>query len=301
MKVAERPKIPSEPHFESSLMFFEEGKSLIDKDHVQACGKLYKAAEEAVKAITVHLNLKDILSDVEKRGEWSYIDLQRAVTRISRLIGGWFRSAWDAAWTLQVACFQEKKLGVEDVKLRLPEVEMLVSAAQNMFRILPLSFIVEYVDRSLSRVAEDLRVVVRGEFEKPMSELRSQVDKLREEAGVNIGGLRSEISSVLREIEAVRGEVEKLTSKLSSELAKLSEEVVKLRSELEAFRSDIYSKSESLKSEIVALKGEVESTKKNIDMKIGELNSELSTLKNGFKSRTKVTLWLLGLRRRLLN
>jgi hypothetical protein len=39
-----------------ALKYLEEGRSLIDEDPVQASEKLYKAAEEAVKALAHHFN-----------------------------------------------------------------------------------------------------------------------------------------------------------------------------------------------------------------------------------------------------
>lgn len=51
-----------------ALKYLEEGKSLVDKDPVQASEKLYKAAEEVVKALATYFNLSDILEDVAKSG-----------------------------------------------------------------------------------------------------------------------------------------------------------------------------------------------------------------------------------------
>jgi len=44
-------------HLELAERFLTEGRGLIDKDPVQASEKLYKAAEEAVKAIAIALDL----------------------------------------------------------------------------------------------------------------------------------------------------------------------------------------------------------------------------------------------------
>ena len=47
----------------------------MDEDPVQASEKLYKAAEESVKALAIHYNLSDILEVVEKFGKLSLDEL----------------------------------------------------------------------------------------------------------------------------------------------------------------------------------------------------------------------------------
>jgi hypothetical protein len=128
------PDVAAESHLELSLRYLEEGKNLVDKDPVQASEKLYKAAEEAVKALTIHLDLKGILESVEKRGRWTVTELEKAVIKISEKLGRWFISAWDSAWALHVWGFHEAKFDDEDVRERLPDVEKIVTEAQNFIR-----------------------------------------------------------------------------------------------------------------------------------------------------------------------
>jgi hypothetical protein len=120
------PQAAAESHLELAVRYLEEGKNLIDKDPVQASEKLYKAAEEAVKALTTYFNLKDILEDVERSGRWSVGKLEKAALRISEKVGEWFRSSWDAAWALHVWGFHEAKFDLEDVRTRLPNIERMV-------------------------------------------------------------------------------------------------------------------------------------------------------------------------------
>ena len=47
--------------------YLEEGRSLVDKDPVQASEKLYKAAKECVKALAIHSNLIEVLEKVKER------------------------------------------------------------------------------------------------------------------------------------------------------------------------------------------------------------------------------------------
>jgi hypothetical protein len=117
-------------HLELAERFLSEGKELIDKDPVQASEKLYKAAEEAVKAIATVLNLDEARKALEK-GRWTVSLLNDAIYAISEKLGvekiiDW----WDAAWFLHVEGFHEARLRSVDVAKRLGHVEALVSLAK---------------------------------------------------------------------------------------------------------------------------------------------------------------------------
>jgi hypothetical protein len=81
-------RLDAERHIDLALRYLEEGRSLVDKDPVQASEKLYKAAEEAVKALATRFGLGDILKRVEGRGRWTVTELEKAVSRISEKLGG---------------------------------------------------------------------------------------------------------------------------------------------------------------------------------------------------------------------
>jgi hypothetical protein len=125
------PEAVAEAHLELAVRFLAEGKALTDRDPVQASEKLYKAAEEAVKALAIHLSLSEILRRVEERGRWTVADLEKAVLRSSERLG-WLRQSWDAAWVLHVWGFHEARLDAEDVKARVPDVERLVEGARRV-------------------------------------------------------------------------------------------------------------------------------------------------------------------------
>ena len=105
MRMPEKAESPSRPppnsevkkHLDLALAFLEEGGSLARKNPAQASEKLYKAAEESVKLLAIHLGLTGALSRVGRRGRWAAADLEKAVEAISRKLGEWFRAAWDAA------------------------------------------------------------------------------------------------------------------------------------------------------------------------------------------------------------
>jgi len=117
-------------HLELAERFLAEGRELIDKDPVQASEKLYKAAEEAVKAIATALNLDEVRKALEK-GRWILSLLDDAIYAISEKLGvkelmDW----WDAAWFLHVEGFHEARLRSVDVAKRIGHVEALVSLAK---------------------------------------------------------------------------------------------------------------------------------------------------------------------------
>jgi hypothetical protein len=128
------PQVAVEAHLELSLKYLDEGRALVDKDPVQASGKLYKAAEEVVKALAIFYNLQDVLSGVEGKGRWTVSYLEKAVEAISERLGGWFLQSWDNAWALHVWGFHEAKLDSNAVEMRLPYVERMVLEAERIVR-----------------------------------------------------------------------------------------------------------------------------------------------------------------------
>jgi hypothetical protein len=116
------------------LRYLEEGEALIDRDPVQASEKLYKAAEEVVKALTMHLNISEVLNTVDNRSRWTVTELEKAVREIARKIGNWFVDAWDAANYLHVWGFHEAKLEPDDIRIRLPHIERMVLEAQKLVK-----------------------------------------------------------------------------------------------------------------------------------------------------------------------
>jgi len=86
-----------EKHLDLALTFLEEGKNSIEKNSVQASEKLYKAAEESVKLLALHLGISDVLSQAKQRDRRTVTDLEKGVEAISRKLGDWFGEAWDRA------------------------------------------------------------------------------------------------------------------------------------------------------------------------------------------------------------
>ncbi|GAB6946706.1 PaREP1 family protein [Vulcanisaeta sp. JCM 16161] len=126
------PETTMKARLELAMKYLDEGEALIDRDPAQASEKLYRAAEEVVKALAQYYDLKDVLSRVEGRGRWTVTDLEKAVLAISRTLGDRVRHSWDTANYLHVWGFHETKLDPEDVRERVPDIEKMVQEAQKI-------------------------------------------------------------------------------------------------------------------------------------------------------------------------
>jgi hypothetical protein len=107
----------------------EAEECLAKGDAVQSSEKLYKAAEECVKALSARLNLPEA-KEAEGKGRWTVALLERAVRKLADKLGTDVQLGWDAASHLHVWGFHEAKLEVEDVKARIPLIKRLVELAE---------------------------------------------------------------------------------------------------------------------------------------------------------------------------
>jgi hypothetical protein len=110
-------------------LFVEAEEYLARGDAIQSSEKLYKAAEECVKALSERLNLPEV-KDAEGRGMWTVTLLERAVRRLTDKLGMDVQLGWDAANHLHVWGFHEAKLEVEDVKARIPLIRRLIDLTE---------------------------------------------------------------------------------------------------------------------------------------------------------------------------
>lgn len=113
-------------HIEIAHKFFQEGIQIVDNDPIQASEKLYKAAEEAVKALAIINNLDKILTRVKNRGRWTVTDLENVIDAITKTYGEEIETSWDAAWRLHVFGFHEAMLTPEEVKTAIPHIHKLL-------------------------------------------------------------------------------------------------------------------------------------------------------------------------------
>ncbi|MEM2617651.1 MAG: PaREP1 family protein [Thermofilaceae archaeon] len=107
------------------LLLTEAEEFLMKGDAVQSSEKLYKAAEECVKALSEIFELEEVKA-AEERGRWTVTLLEKAVRKLTDKLGMEVQLGWDAASHLHVWGFHEAKLDREDVERRMPIVKRLV-------------------------------------------------------------------------------------------------------------------------------------------------------------------------------
>jgi len=123
-------------HIELAKKFLAKGRGLIDRDPVQASEKLYKAAEEIVKALAIALELPEA-SIASESGRWRTTLLDNAVRGIAKKLGiEDFRRWWASAYYLYVEGFHEARLSSEAVKEWYGDVEAMVNLAEKVLRSL---------------------------------------------------------------------------------------------------------------------------------------------------------------------
>ncbi len=121
-------------HLSLALRYLEEGRTQIEKDPVQASEKLYKAAEEAVKALATGLDLEQARI-AAKYGVWWTRLLNRAAEDAAEKLGiEEFALWWKAAYYLHVEGFHEARLDSEDVKRNYRYIEALVTTAEKILK-----------------------------------------------------------------------------------------------------------------------------------------------------------------------
>jgi len=111
--------------------FLDKGKKYVELGNsVQASEKLYKAAEEAVKALAqAHAN--GTWKEAEEKGRWTSPLLFKAVVEIARsLRNEEIRKYWAVAWTLHVEGFHEARLDIDYIREELGDIEKLVKLVE---------------------------------------------------------------------------------------------------------------------------------------------------------------------------
>ncbi|ADN50557.1 PaREP1 family protein [Vulcanisaeta distributa] len=118
-------------HAGLAIAMFSEGLNLISKgDIIQSSEKLYKAVEEAIKALAIAKNLDEAREALEK-GRWTVSLLDRAAIKL----GDGVRQAWAEAYFLHVNGFHEVRIGIDEVRARIPIIQELINEVKREFAI----------------------------------------------------------------------------------------------------------------------------------------------------------------------
>lgn len=110
---------------------FREAENHLSKgDSVQASEKLYKVAEECIKAMAEALGL-DEAREARRRGRWTLRLLDVAAAKLAEKLGRRVYDDWSHAYFLHVEGFHEARLSIDQVKARARYVEELLEIARN--------------------------------------------------------------------------------------------------------------------------------------------------------------------------
>jgi hypothetical protein len=108
--------------------YLEDAERYVERnDPVQASGKLYKAAGEALKILAKRFSLPEYRED---RGRWTSTLLLSAVRKLSEKVNPQIANWWHAAWLLHVEGLHEERLSIEEVKFRVKFIEEIVKFAE---------------------------------------------------------------------------------------------------------------------------------------------------------------------------
>jgi len=134
-KLSLNPREEAITRIEVAECFLEEAKKYVEKgDPVQASEKLYKVAEECIKALAAYYEVPE-LDDVRRRGRWDTWLLGKAATSLAEKLGEEkIRIAWSLAYEIHVWGFHEAKYSMREVKHVLPYVEQLLQYTKERVR-----------------------------------------------------------------------------------------------------------------------------------------------------------------------
>ncbi|BDR93099.1 PaREP1 family protein [Vulcanisaeta souniana] len=125
------PSDTAKAHAELALAMFNEGLGFVDKgDVVQASGRLYKAVEEAIKALAIAKNLDEAREALE-RGRWTVSLLDDAASKL----GDVAERAWAEAYFLHVNGFHEVRIKIDEVERRVKYIRPLIDEVREVIGV----------------------------------------------------------------------------------------------------------------------------------------------------------------------
>jgi hypothetical protein len=121
------PRVALEARVKLAERYLAEAKEhLVGGDAVQASGKLYKVAEECIKALAQRYDTPERREAVREGRWWAQL-LGKAARRLARELGEpRIEYAWAVAYDVHVRGFHEAKYTVEDVKEDVGHMEWLL-------------------------------------------------------------------------------------------------------------------------------------------------------------------------------
>ena len=112
--------------------YLNEAREYVNKgDAVQASEKLYKAAEEIVKALAEKYRTPEY-QEFMREGRWHTYLLGMASKTLAKELSYWILDGWNAAYDLYVWGFHERKYTIEYVKVGMAKIEEMVREAKRI-------------------------------------------------------------------------------------------------------------------------------------------------------------------------
>lgn len=113
---------------------FRSGKEPFEKgDVVQASERLYKVAEECIKALSLIAGLEEA-GEARTRSRWTLKLLDSAARRLAEIISEDILYVWDSAYYLHIEGFHEARLDPEAVEIRVKLIEKLLKITRKTIR-----------------------------------------------------------------------------------------------------------------------------------------------------------------------
>ncbi len=129
------PKEEVDTRIEVAEHFLKEAREYIEKgDAVQASEKLYKVAEECIKALAIKFKMPEV-EEAKREGRWWTKLLARASAKLaSTLNEPIILHGWSTAYNLHVWGFHEMALDIDSVKASLPTIEQLLAKTRELIK-----------------------------------------------------------------------------------------------------------------------------------------------------------------------
>jgi hypothetical protein len=129
------PREEASIHVKLAEKFLEEAKKFIEQgDAVQASEKLYKVAEECVKALAIMFRAPEV-EEARREGRWWTKLLSRASKKLSlKLKEPIISYGWSVGYDLHVWGFHEASLDIDSVKAVAPIIEQLLAKTKEIIR-----------------------------------------------------------------------------------------------------------------------------------------------------------------------
>jgi len=129
------PKDEIVARIEAAENFLEEAKKYVEKgDPIQASEKLYKVAEECIKALAIRFRVQE-LEEAKREGRWWTKLLARASAKLSLLVNDpMVLHGWSTAYNLHVWGFHEASLDTDSVKASMPTIEELLAKTKKLIQ-----------------------------------------------------------------------------------------------------------------------------------------------------------------------